>query len=40
MHARVSGGRVGGGERIPSRLHSVSAEPDVGLELTNCEMVT
>ena len=23
-------------ERISSRLHTVSAEPDVGLELTNC----
>ena len=27
-------------ERIPSRLCIVSAEPDVGLELTNCEIVT
>ena len=27
-------------ERIPSRLHTVSAEPDVGLGLTNCEIMT
>ena len=27
-------------ERIPNRLCTVSAEPDVGLELTNCEIVT
>ena len=27
-------------ERIPSRLCTVSAEPDVGLDLTNCEIVT
>ena len=25
-------------ERITSRLHTVSPEPDVGLELTNCEI--
>ena len=25
---------------IPSRHHSVSTEPDVGLELTNCEIMT
>ena len=29
-----------GRERIPSRLCIVSAEPDAGLELTNCEIVT
>ena len=28
------------GERIPSRLHAVSAEPDVGLHLTNHEIMT
>ena len=28
------------GERIPSRLPTVSAEPGVGLELTNHEIVT
>ena len=33
-------GREGGREKIPSRLHAVSAEPDVGLELTNHEIVT
>ena len=27
-------------ERIPSRLHAVSTEPDEGLEPTNCEIVT
>ena len=26
--------------RIPSRLHTVSAEPDVGLELTSQEIMT
>ena len=27
-------------ERIPSRLPTVSMEPDVWLELVNCEIVT
>ena len=27
-------------DRIPSRLHTVSTEPNVGLELTNCEIMT
>ena len=27
-------------ERIPSRICVISAEPDVGLELTNCEIMT
>ena len=27
-------------ERIPSRLHTVSPEPDVGLELMNHEIMT
>ena len=27
-------------ERIPSRLRAVSTEPDVGLEPTNCEIMT
>ena len=27
-------------ERIPSILHTVSTEPDVGLEPTNCEIMT
>ena len=27
-------------ERIPSRLHTVSTEPDAGLELTNRESMT
>ena len=29
-----------GRERIPSRLHTVCAKPDVRLELTNSEIVT
>ena len=29
--------RERGSERIPSRLHAVSAKPDVGLDLTNHE---
>ena len=33
---RVERGR----ERIPSRLCTISDEPDSGLELTNCEIVT
>ena len=27
-------------ERIPSRVSTVSTEPDLGLELTNCEITT
>ena len=27
-------------ERIPSRLHTVSTEPDTGLELMNPEIMT
>ena len=27
-------------ERIPTRLLIISTEPDVGLELTNCEIMT
>ena len=33
-------GRERGRERIPSRFHAVSAEPNVGLELTNREIMT
>ena len=29
-----------GRERIPSRLHADSAEPDLGLELTSHEIMT
>ena len=29
-----------GRERIPSRLRTVSAEPDVGLKHMNCEIMT
>ena len=32
-------GRQRGRERIPSRLHTVSPEPHVGLELTNREII-
>ena len=32
--------RERGRERISSRLHTVSAEPDVGLELMNHEIMT
>ena len=34
------GSEGGERERIPSRLHTVSAEPDTGLELTNCDTMT
>ena len=27
-------------ERTPGRLHTVSTEPDVGFQLTNCEITT
>ena len=27
-------------EKIPSRLHATSAEPNVGLKLTNCQIMT
>ena len=32
--------REGGSERIPSRLCAISREPDVGLKLTDREIVT
>ena len=32
--------REGGRERIPSRLHTASTEPNVGLKLTNREIMT
>ena len=34
------GGAEREGERIPSRFHAVSAEPNAGLDLTNHEIVT
>ena len=34
------GSKERGRHRIPSRLHAVSAEPNVVLELTNCEIMT
>ena len=45
MHTHVcewGKGQQGRGERegIPSRLPTVSTEPDVGLDLTNCEIMT
>ena len=33
-------GRQRGRERIPSKLHSVSVEPDEGLKLMNREIMT
>lgn len=39
MHA--SGGETEReGERVPSRVHAVSAEPDAGLHLMDCEIMT
>ena len=34
------GGAEREGERIPSRLHTVSAKPDAGLKLENRELMT
>ena len=31
---------MGEGEGIPSRVHTVSTEPDAGLDLMNCEIMT
>ena len=33
-------GRERGRHRIPSRLQAVSTEPDMGLDLANCKIVT
>ena len=38
--AHTWGGAERGRDRIPSRLFAISAEPEVGLELTNREIVT
>ena len=38
--SREGAERERGRARIPSRLHTVSAEPDLGLELKNCEIMT
>ena len=35
-----AGGKERGRDRIPSRLCAVSSEPDMGLEPTNCEIMT
>ena len=32
--------RERGTERIPRRLHTVYAEPDMGFNLMNCEIMT
>ena len=43
LRERAIGGRKGRErrrQRIPSRLLAVSTEPDSGLKLKNCEMVT
>ena len=37
---KLGRGRERGRERIPSRLHTVSAEPDAGLHLMNQEIMT
>ena len=37
---REKGGAESGGERIPSRLHAVSAEPHTGLDFTKCKIMT
>ena len=37
---KVGGGAERGRQQIPNRLHAVSAEPDVGLDLTNCKIMT
>ena len=39
MHMN-GGGAEREGERIPSRLCTVSTEPDMGLKLTNHEIMT
>ena len=36
----MEGGAERDRERIPSRLHTVSTEPDVGFELMNPEIMT
>ena len=38
--SKLGRGREKREKRIPSSLQAVSAEPDVGLELTNCEIMT
>ena len=40
MHISEGRGRERGRERILSRFHAISAEPDVGLNPTNCEIMT
>ena len=40
MHAHTTGGAAEReGERIPSRLHAVSTESDMGLDITNSEII-
>ena len=38
--AQAGEGEGCGRERIPSRIRTVSTEPDAGLKLTNCEIKT
>ena len=33
-------GRERGREKSPSRLHAIRAEPNAGLDLTNCQIMT
>ena len=39
MYVYFGGGRERERKRIPSRLHTVSAEPHMGLELVNYEIM-
>ena len=40
VHVYVEGGAERGRERIPSRLHTVSAEPNTGPSPTNHKIMT
>ena len=37
---KQGGQRERGRDRVPSRLHTVHTEPDAGLQLMNCEIMT
>ena len=40
MYFEMGEQRERGMERIPSRIHAASTEPNVGLNLTSCEIMT
>ena len=40
VHVRAGEGQKERKQRIPSGLRAVSTEPDEGLKLTNCEIMT